>query len=210
MGDCLQDMLSIYLLEMINFTPDQITPSESCISGWHLSQCCQIYLTELNFAVLISACSDGCYKKQPSKLCSWIYCWDGVQNFILWIKKCFLYENPREKFFAAQQNENFKQRGCFYLVDNMDLLTVCLSPLTWVQKMYTQNGTQQECFYKINWHTFLRGGQIYSWIGVFPIFSLCPNIFSNVSSRWLWELTPILFGTKQKVKREKHKNRKQI
>lgn len=65
MEKSLQDMLQlIYSLEMINFT----LGSNHII--WELyiwmasSECCQNYLTELNFAVPILACIEGCYKKQ--------------------------------------------------------------------------------------------------------------------------------------------------
>lgn len=73
--------------------------------------------TELGCSVL--ACIEECWKKQLSKLCSWIYNWDRVQDSSLWIKKCFglfsflfFYEDPRETFFSAQQDGNFKQWGC--------------------------------------------------------------------------------------------------
>ena len=50
-------------------------------------------------ALPMLAFAEGYGRRQPSKLCSSIYSWDGGQDVILWIKKCFLYEDPREGIF---------------------------------------------------------------------------------------------------------------
>lgn len=137
MEDCLQNTLLICSLEMINFTLGSILPSEIFISRWHHSDCRQIYLTKLNFAVLISACIEGFCRNQLSKLCFCVYCWDTVQDVILWIKKHFLYEDSREKFFSDQQDKNLKQLVCLYLMDNMDLLTENIFLLTLICRKCT-------------------------------------------------------------------------
>lgn len=130
MEDCLKDMLFIYSLEMINFTRGSTHPLWELhiwmASFWLLSNL--LDRSEL-------CCSDigphwRMLQTQPGKLCSGIYCWAGVQDGFLWTKKCFLYEDPREKFFLGRQDENVKQLVCLYLVDDLDLLTERISLLT--------------------------------------------------------------------------------
>lgn len=122
----LYDKIHLELLGYILLS-DEITLPGSYIRGCS----CQIYLTELNFAASISAHIEGCCRKQLSKLYSYIiYCCDGAQDVIFWIQKHFHYEDPREKFFSGQQNENLKQLACLYLVDNVGLFTEHISLLT--------------------------------------------------------------------------------
>lgn len=144
---------------------------------------CQIYLTELNFAASILAHIEGCCRKQLSKLYSCIiYCCDGAQDVIFWIQKHFHYEDPREKFFSGQQNENLKQLTCLYLVDNVGLFTEHILCLAWPAE------NAQPSLWPISsvslkpFATLLRGRWMYPWIIFWPILSLCPNIFHDLYS----------------------------
>lgn len=137
MEDCLRDMIFSYSLEMMCFTlGSSHTIKELHIwiaSFWLLSN----LLDGIELCCSNSTCTERCCKQQLSKLCSWIYSWDGVQKVILWIKKCFFYEDPREKFFSAQQDENLQQLSCPYLVGNMVLLTEYISLYTLLPRKCT-------------------------------------------------------------------------
>lgn len=63
-----------------------------------------------------------------------IHCCDGAQAVIFWIQKHFHYEDPREKFFSDQQNENLKQLARLYL-RTMWVFSLSAFPyLTWLAK----------------------------------------------------------------------------
>lgn len=166
MEDYLQDMLFICSLKMINFTLGSNHLNWG-LPIWMASfECCQNYLTEFSFAVLILACIKRCCEKQLSKRHSCVHCWDKIQDVILWIQKHFLYEGKREKFFSGQHNENLKQLVCLYLMNNMDLLTENIFLFTLICRQLNL------------WPIFsvsIKSFVIHSWeIGKFT-----PELFSN-------------------------------
>lgn len=99
---------------------DPLSPSESCSSEWLHSDCCQIDLTELNFAVLILACIEGCYRHTQA---------NSALVFIAGLESRMVFSEPKSVFFMKTQGRNFSWVGKMKTLNNW---SVFISRTIWV------------------------------------------------------------------------------